>query len=152
MNESQQNSVNRYSKGFYYKPLFLNALACKIIASLFLFMMTSAALAQNTLQDINVASLPNDEIQLSLEFSGTPTEPLAFTIDNPARIALDFAGTNNALPNRLQNICIGSPQSVNTAEAKGLAERRVEADRAYWRLIFSVAGKKREEISELASI
>ena len=39
--------------------------------------------------------------------------------------------------------------ALNTAEAKGLAERRVEADRANWRLVFSVAGKRREEIAEL---
>ena len=82
-------------------------------------MMTSSVFAQNALQDIKVASLPNDEIQLSLQFSDTPSEPLAFTIDNPARIALDFPGTNNALARRFQEIGIGVAQSVNAAEAKG---------------------------------
>ena len=91
----------------------------KAFAGLLLLLMTSAAIAENTLQDINVASLPNDEVQLSLEFSGTPTEPLAFTIDNPARIALDFPATNNALAQRFLNIGIGTTQSINTAEAKG---------------------------------
>ena len=84
-----------------------------------LLMFTTNLFAQNSLQDIKVASLPNDEIQLSLEFSSTPTEPLAFTIDNPARIALDFPGTNNALAKRFQDIGVGIAQSVNTAEAKG---------------------------------
>ena len=91
----------------------------KAFAGLLLLLMTSAAIAENTLQDINVASLPNDEVQLSLEFSGTPTEPLAFTIDNPARIALDFPASNNALAQRFLNIGIGTTQSINTAEAKG---------------------------------
>ncbi|MEM7400714.1 MAG: type IV pilus secretin PilQ [Pseudomonadota bacterium] len=97
----------------------LNMLAYKVFTGLLLCLLATASLAQNALQDINVASLPNDEIQLSLEFSGTPTEPLAFTIDNPARIALDFPGTSNALANRFQKIGIGIAQSINTAEAKG---------------------------------
>ncbi|MCF6263806.1 MAG: SIMPL domain-containing protein [Xanthomonadales bacterium] len=39
--------------------------------------------------------------------------------------------------------------ALNTAEAKGLAERRVKADRANWKLRFSVTGKSRDEISAL---
>ena len=89
------------------------------MAVILLLMLTTNLFAQNSLQDIKVASLPNDEIQLSLKFSGTPTEPLAFTIDNPARIALDFPGTSNALAKRFQEIGVGIAQSVNTAEAKG---------------------------------
>ena len=93
--------------------------ALKGITALSLLLMTFSVFAQNALQDIKVASLPNDEIQLSLQFSNSPSEPLAFTIDNPARIALDFPGTNNALARRFQEIGIGAAQSVNAAEAKG---------------------------------
>ena len=39
--------------------------------------------------------------------------------------------------------------ALNTAEAKGLAERRVTADRANWTIIYTVTGTKREEIPEL---
>lgn len=39
--------------------------------------------------------------------------------------------------------------ALNTAEAKGLAERRVTADRANWTASFTVSGKTREEIPEL---
>ncbi|NNC67365.1 MAG: type IV pilus secretin PilQ [Gammaproteobacteria bacterium] len=101
----------------FYSKLRITAL--KGVSALLLLMMTMTAFAQNELQDIKVASLPNDEIQLSLQFANPPTEPLAFTIDNPARIALDFPGTNNALTSRFQNIGIGIAQSVNAAEAKG---------------------------------
>ena len=38
---------------------------------------------------------------------------------------------------------------INTAEVKGLAERRVEADRAYWRIQYTVSGQDREAIGEL---
>jgi len=38
---------------------------------------------------------------------------------------------------------------INTAEVKGLAERRVEADRAYWKIQYTVSGADRGAISEL---
>ncbi len=39
--------------------------------------------------------------------------------------------------------------ALNTAEVKGLAERRVKADRVNWSLTFSVAGKNRNQMAEL---
>jgi uncharacterized protein len=39
--------------------------------------------------------------------------------------------------------------ALNTAEAKGLAERRVKADRANWEIVFSVSGASRSEIPKL---
>ncbi len=119
MNESLLNSHRRYTTIMLNKNHKFRISALKGIAALLLFMMTMTAFAQNELQDIKVASLPNDEIQLSLQFSNPPSEPLAFTIDNPARIALDFPGTNSALAKRFQNIGIGIAQSVNAAEAEG---------------------------------
>lgn len=39
--------------------------------------------------------------------------------------------------------------ALNTAEAKGLAERRVKADRANWNIGYTVKGKERSEISNM---
>ena len=39
--------------------------------------------------------------------------------------------------------------ALNTAEAKGLAERRVLADRANWDIVYKVNGAKRSEIPNL---
>ena len=47
----------------------------------------------NRLQDIQVQSLPGDRIELKLIMSETAPEPLDFTIENPARIALDLPDT-----------------------------------------------------------
>lgn len=38
---------------------------------------------------------------------------------------------------------------INTAEVKGLAERRVEADRAFWRIQYTVTGDDESQIAEL---
>ena len=39
--------------------------------------------------------------------------------------------------------------ALNTAEVKGLAERRVESDRANWSIQYSVTGKERSDIPAL---
>jgi hypothetical protein len=39
--------------------------------------------------------------------------------------------------------------ALNTAEAKGLAERRVNADRANWKIVFKVTGASRSEVPKL---
>lgn len=39
--------------------------------------------------------------------------------------------------------------ALNTAEVKGLAERRVEADTAYWTIQYTVNGKNKSEIPKL---
>ena len=119
MNNTKQTLSTFQSMDSFDCGSNLWALAHKALLLVLLLMLTGIAQAQNALQDIKFASLPNDQIQLSFQFSDTPTEPLAFTIDNPARIALDFAGTNNELVKRFQEIGIGVAQSVNTAEAKG---------------------------------
>jgi len=38
---------------------------------------------------------------------------------------------------------------INTAEVKGLAERRVEADRGYWAIQYVETGNSREEVAKL---
>lgn len=42
-----------------------------------------------------------------------------------------------------------SKVALNTAEVKGLAERRVKADTAYWSIQYTVAGKEKSEIPQL---
>ena len=38
---------------------------------------------------------------------------------------------------------------INTAEVKGLAEKRVEADRAYWKVQYTVSGSGNTQVSKL---
>ncbi len=79
----------------------------------------TAAEAKNALESMSFSTLPGEQVQIALQFTGPPSDPLAFTIDNPARIALDFPDTNNRLQQRSQNIGVGVARSVNTAQAKG---------------------------------
>ena len=78
-----------------------------------------AADTGNTLQSIDVQSLGGKQTQLTLHLSGPAPEPMAFTIDKPARISLDLPGTSLALPSRRIDVAAGGIDTVLAAEASG---------------------------------
>jgi type IV pilus assembly protein PilQ len=73
----------------------------------------------NTLQNISYSGLPGNAVQVTLELAEPASEPMVFTIDNPARIALDLVDTTNTLANKSDNIGVGVVNSYSSAEAKG---------------------------------
>ncbi len=72
------------------------------------------------LEDVGFVSLPGDRVQIKLSISGMTevVQPLSFTIDNPARIALDFPGTTSNVAKKTR-IGMGVARSINAVEAKG---------------------------------
>ncbi len=93
--------------------------------TLFCFLST-AALANtnpaeaspNAITSVQYNTLPGNRLQISLELSNEAVTPLSFTIDNPARIAFDFANTGSKLSKRSQPIGIGIAQSITTISTK----------------------------------
>ena len=79
--------------------------------------LSANAQEPNRLQDIQVQSLPGQRIELKLILSGTAPEPLAFTIDDPARIALDLPETALGLSSRRMDVNLGPLVTILTAEA-----------------------------------
>ena len=75
--------------------------------------------ATNSLESVEFAGLPGNKAQIVLTMSNNATTPLSFTIDNPARIALDFPATKNELAQRTQSIGIGMADSMTAVEAQG---------------------------------
>ena len=90
-----------------------------LLISICLLLISSHAYAENQLNDVKVAALPDNQVEITLQFSNAPSEPLAFTTDNPARIALDFADTTLAIKNRFQDINIGQAKTINTVQSGG---------------------------------
>jgi len=78
-----------------------------------------AQAAGNKLERIEAQSLPGDKVELRLILSGPAPQPLAFTIDQPARIALDLADTSLGLDSRRTDIGLGVLDTVLAAEANG---------------------------------
>ena len=71
------------------------------------------------LEAVTFTSLSGDRVQVVFTLSGPAPQPISFTIDNPARIALDFPGVTNRIKRKAQTIGIGVARSLATAEAKG---------------------------------
>ncbi|RRW47925.1 type IV pilus secretin PilQ [Pseudomonas luteola] len=69
------------------------------------------------LKALNVASLPGDRVELKLSFDQPVTAPKGYTIEQPARIALDLPGVNNKLGVRNKELGSGNARSVTVVEA-----------------------------------
>ena len=101
--------------------------ACVVVG-----LASNAAYAQGTpnkLESIDVQNVAGQQVQLTLRHSSPPSEPVAFTIDNPARISLDLANTALALPSRRIDVHTGGVDSVLAAEAAGRTRLVLNLDR-----------------------
>ncbi len=80
---------------------------------------TAQAQSSNRLEDVRANVLPGNKVELTLRLSDTAPQPLAFTVDNPARIALDLPDTSVAMSSRRIDVKQGALDTVNVAEANG---------------------------------
>jgi len=78
-----------------------------------------AAQSSTALTDIDVKSLAGDALQVTLRTSGPAPDPLAFTIDQPARLSVDLPGVGLALDNRRIDVNAGGVDTIVVAEAGG---------------------------------
>ena len=64
--------------------------------------------------------MPGERVQIKLELSeALSSEPLTFSVDNPARVVIDLPNTSLNLNEKSQTIGIGMANSLNAIEAKG---------------------------------
>lgn len=72
------------------------------------------------LEDISYSALPGDRVEVKLRLSQPlGEEPMHFTIDNPARVALDFPDTRLQLDQKTQRVGVGMVNSIAAVEASG---------------------------------
>ncbi|WP_120995104.1 type IV pilus secretin PilQ [Stutzerimonas urumqiensis] len=83
-----------------------------------LAMMISPALFAANLKALDVASLPGDRVELKLSFDEPVAAPRGYTIEQPARIALDLPGVSNQLGVKNRELGVGNARSVTVVEAK----------------------------------
>ena len=70
------------------------------------------------LQAIDVQPLSGQQMRLTLRLSGPASQPLSFTIDNPARISFDLPNTSLALPSRRIDVHASGLDTILAAETK----------------------------------
>lgn len=78
----------------------------------------SPVLLAANLQHLDVASLPGDRVELKLRFDEPVVAPRGYTIEQPARIALDLPGVVNQLGSKSRELGMGNARSVTVVEAK----------------------------------
>jgi len=64
------------------------------------------------LQDVKFSELPGDRVEIRLQLDEAPSSPQGYTIEQPARIVLDFADVENALSQKKFNMAMGSVNSA----------------------------------------
>ena len=84
--------------------------------SLCLALMSQTSLAAD-LQSLDVAALPGDKVELKLTFDEPVAVPRGYTIEQPARIALDLPGVVNKLGAKNRELGVGNARSVTVVEA-----------------------------------
>ncbi|SDI57537.1 type IV pilus assembly protein PilQ [Pseudomonas delhiensis] len=91
----------------------MTRLGLALLAGLF----APSLLAAN-LQSVDVASLPGDRVELRLGFDEPVAAPRGYTIEQPARIALDLPGVQNRLGSKNRELGVGNARSLTVVEAK----------------------------------
>jgi type IV pilus assembly protein PilQ len=89
------------------------------LALLAIAALSPVAYAQVNMEDIEFSSLPGDKTEIRMTFDGTPPEPTGYTIEQPARIALDLAETTSGLDSKYHALGSGNARSVTVVEADG---------------------------------
>ncbi|MDQ7987767.1 type IV pilus secretin PilQ [Pseudomonas sp. G34] len=95
----------------------MNSSLSRLSISLLVALLSPAALAAN-LQALDVAALPGDRVELKLTFDEPVAAPRGYTIEQPARIALDLPGVSNKLGVKNRELGMGNARSVTVVEAK----------------------------------
>ena len=71
-----------------------------------------------TLEDVSFTSLPGEGLEVTMKFDGAPPEPKGYTIERPARIAVDLSDTTSGLNQRSIPLGSGNAQSLTVVETK----------------------------------
>ena len=102
------------------KPVkMMTAIVRQSIAGIFLLSLGLGNALARDLVGLDYSVMTGNAVQLVFTFSEEAVEPRTFTIDQPARIALDFADTDNKLQQRNLQVGIGNMQSIISAASKG---------------------------------
>src|SRR3990167_3424932 len=99
------------------RNLIMNSSLSRLGLSLLAGLLSPSLLAAD-LQKLDVAALPGDKVELKLTFDEPVLAPRGYTIEQPARIALDLPGVSNKLGAKSRELGVGNARSVTVVEAK----------------------------------
>jgi len=92
----------------------------RCLLAVLLLALPGLAQALNQINDIEFTSRPGSKFEVRLDFDAPPPQDLrAYTIENPARIAIDFPDTGSQLARKNYRLSYGNATGVLVLEADG---------------------------------
>ncbi len=117
----------------------------------------SQQLVAADLQSLDVAALPGDRVELKITFDEPVLAPRGYTIEQPARIALDLPGVSSKLGVKNKELGVGNARSVTVVEAKdrtrliiNLTSLAPYSTRAEGNVLFIVVGESASSLAATA--
>ena len=92
-------------------------LTLRLAVSAFLLLASTISSAAVQMQDIEFSTLPGDKIEIRMTFDGAPPVPTGYTIEQPARLALDLSAVTSGLESKYHTLGSGNARSVTVVEA-----------------------------------
>ena len=89
----------------------------KLLLILLSLLVSITGHAAVMMEDIEFSTLPGDKIEIRMQFDGTPPSPTGYTIEQPARIALDLKGVSSGLDSKYHPLGSGNARSVTVIDA-----------------------------------
>src|ERR687896_333616 len=110
----------------------LVARAIHALAAIVLALALAPAFAQtNAIESINVSPQSGGRVLVRVSLRQPPANPPAgFTVNNPPRIALDFAATGNAMGKNVHEVSEGDLRRINVVQAGDRTRMVLELSRA----------------------
>ncbi len=87
------------------------------VVGLVVSLMAGAASAASTIRNIEFSSRPESKFEIRVDFDGLPPELKSYTIEKPARIAIDFPDTRSALEQKRFSLPYGNATGVVVLES-----------------------------------
>ncbi|MEO0442139.1 MAG: type IV pilus secretin PilQ family protein [Pseudomonadota bacterium] len=82
-------------------------------------LLSSSTIAAATLNDIQFSELPGGRIEIRAEFSEPPVIPKGYSIEQPARVVLDFDGVDSNLQEKKFPLSFGNAKSAVVLTSAG---------------------------------
>lgn len=89
-----------------------------VLVSVIAFGLFSGLANAVVLEGVSFLSLTGERLEVTLQFDGTPPETAGYTIERPARIAVDLLGASSGLESRSVPLGSGNAQSMTVVETK----------------------------------
>ncbi len=115
---SSHVNLRRPEAGRTHRPFRAAALVA-LAGALAFAAPTALAQAATRLTNVELQPQPGNQLEVKLVLDGPAPQPVAFTIDNPARLAIDLPGTSVALESRRIDVKANGVDSIVAAEASG---------------------------------